>query len=126
MKGAYFLCEAMQSKMKKGSNVQFFSDVLIDKMPTARLPYSIAKAGLTPLVKILARNWAPDIRVNEIRFGYELLPDKVSEKLKKKWLKEIPMKRYGGIEGAVAASEFLTKESYITGTQLDVDGGLSL
>ncbi len=126
LKSAYFLCEAIRPKLKKGANVQFFNDALVDHYPPALLPYAAAKAGLSVLMKTLARAWAPDIRVNEIGIGYAVPPDGTKASDLKRYLKEIPLKKFSGVEPVISTSHFLSEQTYITGSRINVDGGLSV
>jgi glucose 1-dehydrogenase len=95
-------------------------------------PFTSSKAGVESLTKTLALELADiGIRVNGIAPGAiatdmnkELLEDK--EK-KKETEKGIPVKRIGQPEEIAKVALFLASSdaSYITGTIVDVDGGLS-
>lgn len=126
LKAAYFLCEALEEKMAKKAQVQFFNDVLVDAYPLGFLPYAAAKAGLSVLVKSLARAWAPEVRVNEIALGYALLPEGSTQKQVQKSRKQVPLKKVGCVESVVKTSLFIADEKYLTGIRLVLDGGLSL
>ena len=126
LKAAYFLCEAIRPKLMRNSNIQFFNDVLLPGYRPEKIPYAVAKGGLSILMQILARSWAPEIRVNEIGIGYALPPTGTSRAEQKEWLKQIPLGRFSGVEPIVAASHFLTEQTYVTGARLNVDGGLSM
>lgn len=93
--------------------------------------YCASKGGLVQLVRAMAVEWAGDgICVNAVCPGYIRTP--LSEKAFKigdtynKVLSRIPMKRIGNPEDVGKALLFLASESadYITGTTLNVDGGL--
>jgi NAD(P)-dependent dehydrogenase (short-subunit alcohol dehydrogenase family) len=89
-----------------------------------------AKAGINQLVRVLALEWGPDIRVTGISPGpiagtegmARLAPDAAS---RPQHFDRIAMKRWGEIEEIAEAAVFLCSPSaaYITGTILDVDGG---
>ncbi len=101
---------------------------------------SAARAGVQNLLKSLAREFAPAIRVNSILLG---LVD--SDQWRKRfeaadagesreaWYgalarqKGIPLQRLGHAEEAARAILFLgsSAASYITGAQLEVSGGVS-
>jgi pteridine reductase len=87
--------------------------------------YSIAKAGLENLTKTLARELAPQIRVNAVAPGAILLPSDGSSE-EKELLNEIPLKRIGTERDISEAVIGLTKFSYVTGQILKIDGGRSL
>jgi len=90
--------------------------------------YCSAKAGLEMLTKSLARDLAPQIRVNGISPGAILWPEHESHTLNQdELLKKIPMKRMGTPEDIAKTVRFLTEEaSYITGQIIAVDGGRSV
>jgi NAD(P)-dependent dehydrogenase (short-subunit alcohol dehydrogenase family) len=92
-----------------------------------------AKAGINQLVRVLALEWGPDIRVNGISPGpiantegmARLAPDAAS---RQGHFDRIALKRWGEVEEIGDAAIFLCSPAaaYITGTILDVDGGSSV
>lgn len=91
--------------------------------------YGAAKAGIISLTKTFATTLAPhNIRVNAIAPGLmgteAVLPFYNS---RPEMLSKVPMKRYGEPEEIVGAAVFLASDasSYVTGTTLVVDGGLT-
>ena len=90
--------------------------------------YAAAKAGLYNLTKSLARELAPDVLVNSISPGSILWDvNEPSEEKKKKILDSIPMKRLGSEKDIVMLADYLiTKNTYMTGRNISVDGGKSL
>ncbi len=92
--------------------------------------YQISKAGLRQLTKALARDWAEyGIRSNNICPGYikTSMTEKSfkDKKLKNQRTKNTLMKRWGEPEDLIGPSLFLVSDasSYITGTDIYVDGG---
>ena len=90
--------------------------------------YSAAKAGLESITKGLARELAPDIKVNAIAPGAMLEPPDVTwtEEQKSKVISSIPLNRMGSEKDISEAVKFLAKSNYITGQIIKVDGGRSL
>ena len=90
--------------------------------------YSAAKAGLEAITKGLARELAPEIKVNAIAPGAMLEPPDVTwtEKQKNKVISSIPLKRMGSEKDIAEAVKFLESSDYITGQIIKVDGGRSL
>lgn len=89
-----------------------------------------AKAGINQLIRVLALEWGPDVRVNGISPGpiadtegmKRLSPDAASREAH---YARIAMKRWGLIDEVADSALFLCSPaaSYITGTILDCDGG---
>lgn len=90
--------------------------------------YCSAKAGLEMLTKSLARDLAPQIRVNAVSPGAILWPEHESHPLKQEeLLKKIPMGRMGAPEDVAKTVRFLIEDApYITGQIIAVDGGRSV
>ena len=89
--------------------------------------YSIAKAGLIMLTRCLALELAPGVRVNGIAPGAVLWPADLSEEVKTKILKKVPLKRVGNPEDVARTALFLAEDApYINGQIITVDGGRSL
>jgi pteridine reductase len=86
--------------------------------------YCSAKAANQMLVKSLALELAPEVRVNGIAPGAILWPASgADEETRKKSLEEIPLRRLGGEQSIADAVLFLLQNDYITGEILRVDGG---
>lgn len=87
--------------------------------------YSTAKGGLETLTKSLARDLAPKITVNGVAPGAILLPSDGSSD-EELLLSKIPLGKLGKEKDIASAVFYLTKNKYITGQILRVDGGRSL
>ncbi len=90
--------------------------------------YSIAKAGLAAMTKILAKEYGPEIRVNGVAPGAILWPDNdLSEQEKQEILQRVALRRNGEPEDIAKAVWFLIKDAdYMTGQILTIDGGRTL
>ena len=90
--------------------------------------YSTAKAGLIMLTRALARELAPDVRVNGIAPGPVLWPEaEMQEQVKAKILDNTPLHRQGSPQDiARTALFFATAAPFVTGQILAVDGGRSI
>jgi pteridine reductase len=85
--------------------------------------YAAAKAGLAALTRLLALEWAPEVRVNGVAPGAVLPPLEMDAD---RLAKRIPLGRIGTPEDVARAVLFLAKAPFITGEILTVDGGRSL
>jgi pteridine reductase len=90
--------------------------------------YSTAKAGLIHLTKALARELAPEVRVNGVAPGPVLWPEGgMDEALKQKIIGRTLLKRAGEPDDIARAVRFFAADApYVTGQVLAVDGGRSL
>ena len=97
--------------------------------PNADHPvYCMAKAANAMMVKALARDLAPEIRVNGVAPGAALWPqDALDDADGREILKRIPMGHAAGAEQiAEAVMCMVTGPDYVTGQILAVDGGRSV
>lgn len=89
--------------------------------------YCAAKGGVIAFTRALAREVAPDVRVNAIAPGpveTPLLSD-ISEQWRREKAAELPMERAGRVEDVAPTAVFLASDesSYYTGQTLSPDGG---
>jgi pteridine reductase len=89
--------------------------------------YSPAKAGLIMLTQSLARELAPQVRVNAIAPGPVEFPEKgLTDAQKRTIVEKTLLKRRGSPDDIARAALFFASEgTYITGQILAVDGGRS-
>ena len=129
LKGPLFLIQGFKEKLKssKGSIINI-TDTNLSKGVANYSIYSAAKAGLEAITKGLARELAPEIKVNAIAPGAMLEPPDVTwtEEQKNKVIDTIPLKRMGSEKDIAEAVKFLANSEYITGQIIKVDGGRSL
>jgi pteridine reductase len=124
---APFLCAQEAAKrMTEGGLIINITDVGAQKAWSRYPSYSVSKAGLDALTKILARAFAPSIRVNAIAPGLVLQSDMVSADEWNRLISRLPLKRAASLEEIASALEFLLGNEYITGQTLMIDGGYSL
>jgi pteridine reductase len=90
--------------------------------------YGAAKAGLAMLTRSLAKDLAPDIRVNGVSPGAILWPENdMPDDTKATILKQVPLARAGDPEDIAGAVLFLVRDAtYVTGQIIAVDGGRSI
>ena len=90
--------------------------------------YSAAKAGLIMLTRALARELAPQVRVNAIAPGAVLWPEQGLEEARRDRIRgQTPLQRPGSPEDiARAVLFFATQAPFVTGQVLAVDGGRSI
>jgi NAD(P)-dependent dehydrogenase (short-subunit alcohol dehydrogenase family) len=125
-----FLCSQAVStamlKQKSGSIINIAS--LGGLQGWARhLPYSISKAGVIMLTRVLAKSLAPHITVNAIAPGTILMRGEEDPSVRHVPRKSILLKRYGTPSDITDMVVYLaTKGRYITGQVIAIDGGRSI
>jgi len=135
LKGYYLCCQAVGQKMierKEGNIINMASTQGIRPptapptapiKPTGVAPYTIAKAGVIMLTKILAKELASyNIRVNCIAPG-PVKTDMTPESLTQEW--KMPLGRWAEPSDFAGPALFLASDasSYVTGHTIIVDGG---
>ncbi|MFW2176256.1 MULTISPECIES: pteridine reductase [unclassified Moraxella] len=93
--------------------------------------YNMAKSAHQMLVQSLALELAPQVRVNGVAPGVNILPESDTEQALnaddiERICQRIPMGRIGTPQDIAQAVVFLATAPYITGQVLAVDGGRSL
>ena len=89
--------------------------------------YSISKAGLLGMTNCLAKELAPNVRVNAIAPGAILWPTDQDDSRKTEILHQVALQRCGKAEDVAKALRFLIADAdYMTGHTLTVDGGRTL
>jgi NAD(P)-dependent dehydrogenase (short-subunit alcohol dehydrogenase family) len=126
LRAPFLLAQECAKKMNAGGLIVNITDVGAQKAWSRYPSYTVSKAALESLTKILARALAPWIRVNAIAPGFVLQSGIVSDEEWQKLINRIPLKRPAQIEEIASALEFLLKNEYITGQTIVVDGGYSL
>lgn len=89
------------------------------------IPHCVSKAGILMLTRALAKELAPDVRVNAIAPGTISMsgdpPDWEPD-----YIKRAPLRRTGSTADVTAAVSFLVNSPFITGQVLVLDGGRTL
>jgi len=126
LRAPFLLAQECAKKMTEGGLIVNISDVGAQKAWSRYPSYTVSKAALESLTKILARALAPKIRVNAIAPGFVLQSDIVPAEEWERLIGRIPLKRPARTDEITSALEFLIHNKYITGQTIVVDGGYSL
>jgi pteridine reductase len=123
VKAPFFCSQAAAPLLKKTNGcIINFADVGGILGWTGYIPHSISKAGVVMLTKCLAKELAPEVRVNAIAPGTITLPDDAPE-IEANFIKQAPLKRSGRPSDIVQAVVYLATAKFVTGHTLVVDGG---
>jgi pteridine reductase len=90
------------------------------------LPYVVAKGALKQLMRTLALELAPDVRVNAVAPGTVLPPDDMPPEAVERLAVKAPLGRIGSAEDIADAVVYLALADFVTGQELVVDGGRSV
>jgi NAD(P)-dependent dehydrogenase (short-subunit alcohol dehydrogenase family) len=136
VKGLLFTVQKALPLLPDGASIILNASIVASKGLSSNSVYSATKAA----VRSFARTWTTDlkdrrIRVNAISPGSIdtpglsdlLAPAEVGEERKKMISASVPLGRFGTPEEIAKAVVFLASDdaSYITGTELFVDGGIA-
>jgi pteridine reductase len=127
LRAPLFIAQAAAPALKKtlGAIVNI-TDIHAERPLKNYVLYSIAKAGLVGLTRSLARELAPEVRVNAVAPGPILWPDDdaFDELSRQRIISHTPLRREGTPEDIAKAVHFLLAEAtYVTGETINVDGG---
>jgi NAD(P)-dependent dehydrogenase (short-subunit alcohol dehydrogenase family) len=134
LKGVYWTNRAVArnliAKGKKGSIINLTS--VSSEIPLSKVfVYGMSKAAVNNMTRYMAREWAPDIRVNSIMPGFfpgEQNREILSEERKQSIINHSAIKRYGDPEELCGAVVWLASDkasSFVTGAIVPVDGGFT-
>lgn len=131
LKGAFNFCRSVVKHMvaARSGRIVSISSVVGLMGNFGQANYAASKAGLIGFSKSLAREVAArGITVNCVAPGYisTAMTEKLSDEVKKAFLDNIPMKRFGLPEEIAKTVKFLCSDeaAYITGQVISVNGGL--
>ncbi len=126
LRAPFLLARQASHKMEPGGLIVNITDVGAYKAWSRYPSYTVSKAALESLTRILARGLAPKIRVNAIAPGLVLQSEIVPADEWARLIKRVPLRRAARPEEIASALEFLLTNEYITGQTIVVDGGYSL
>ncbi|MGJ0490188.1 pteridine reductase [Methylobacter sp.] len=129
LKSPFFLAKSLVETLtdNKGCIVNIV-DIHAERGLKGYPVYSIAKAGLAAMTRVLAKELGPIVRVNAVSPGAILWPEsELSGQGKAEILQRVILKRCGEPLDIAKAVLFLIKDAdYMTGQILTVDGGRTL
>lgn len=129
LNGVFHTCKAGVPLLREQGNVIVVSSIGADLCAPYGAPYYVAKAGANALVKVLAKELAPQRkRVNCIAPGMVAsdMGNRLVAAIGEGAVSSIPLGRIGQPEDIGAAAVFLASAdaSWVTGKILRVDGGV--
>jgi len=129
LKAPLFLSQAAASHLCDSSGaIVNIVDIHAQRPLRDHSVYGSAKAGLAMLTRSLAKDLAPEVRVNGVAPGAILWPENgMTESVQQSILDQIPLQRAGTPEDIAGCVLYLLRDAtYVTGQIIPVDGGRSI
>lgn len=134
-KGSYFTVKNALPFLNDGASIIFTTTVAAKKGMAGASIYAASKSAIHSLTKIFAAELVGrGIRVNAVSPGpietpiFDRMgtPDEAKKEMKASLATQVPMKRLGTMEEVAKTVAFLASDdsSFITGVEIDVDGGM--
>lgn len=128
--GPLFLSTILSEKLGKNQgNIVNIVDIHGDRPLKNHAIYNISKSAIAMMTKTLAKELAPNIRVNGVSPGSILWPKneaELSQSQQQSMLNKIALNKQGCAQDIASTVLFLTQSNYITGQIITVDGGRTL
>lgn len=130
-KGSFFTVKYALPFLNDGASIIFTTSSAAKIGMTGVSVYAGSKAALHALTRVFAAELVGRrIRVNAVSPGpidTPIVPEEVKKEMMPGIIAQIPMKRIGTSEEVAKTVAFLASDdsSYITGVEIDVDGGMS-
>ncbi len=127
--GTWYLSRAAVSALKESEsgNIVNISSIAGLRPVGSSIPYSISKAGVNQMTRLMANVLGPEVRVNAVAPGLVETPWTESwDTLHAAVASRAPMKRSATAEDCAEAVLGILRNTYQTGDIVVVDGGLTL
>lgn len=126
LQAPFLLSQKAAERMKAGGLIVNITDAGAGKAWTGFPAYSVSKAALETLTRILARALAPDIRVNAIAPGLVYKQTSMEEAEWDRLVSRLPLRHSTSETDVTSALDYLLMNQSVTGQTLAVDCGYSL
>jgi pteridine reductase len=119
-KGTFFLAQAAQPHLRESRGALILVEDVAAYQPWVSFaPHCAAKAAQAMLTRLLAKAFAPEVRVCGVAPG----PVALAEGQEERRAAETLLGRIGSPDDVAAAVSYLAGAGFVTGTTLVVDGG---
>ena len=117
---------AAQTLRERGGNIVLITCTSATLPYANFLPYVVSKGAAKQLMRALAIELAPSVRVNAVAPGTVLPPEEMSVEQREKLAHKTLLRRIGSAEDVAEAVVFLANAGFVTGQEILVDGGVVL
>lgn len=124
LRAPFFLSQAAAPMLRQslGAIVNIADHMALESWP-AYIPHSLTKGAVMHMTRALARELAPEVRVNAIAPGVVLMPEKSDAREVQRLQTSTPLNRLGSPGDVAQAMLYLLEADYVTGETIIVDGG---
>ncbi len=132
LRAPYYLSLALADSLRQRAGAIInLVDIYSERPLKDHSIYTISKSGIAMMTKSLARELAPEIRVNGVSPGAILWPEhnsdvELQDALKARIISQTPLARCGTPNDICDAVKYLASSEFVTGQIISVDGGRSL
>jgi len=120
------LQDLLQGSEDMPADIIHITDINVEN-PTPKFDiYGTTKAGLHNMMLVMAKKFAPDIKVNAVAPGPVLFTEQHSADVQQQMLAETPLAKEGGVEPVYLAVRSILENPFMTGASIPVDGGRRL
>jgi len=130
MMAPFLINEGLKNKFQgddnKPADIVHITDINVENPTTRFDTYGTTKAGLHNMMLVLAKKYAPTIKVNAVAPGPVLFTESHSDEVRQQMMSETPLGCEGGAEPVFLAVRSLLDNPFLTGVSIAVDGGRRL
>ncbi len=121
----FHLSRSFAQKAAKGVIINML-DARNHGIDLKHVAYLLSKQALESLTRIMALEFAPNIRVNGVAPGLILPPPGENDSYLERLAHTVPLNRHGSAANIADAVLFLIKNDFITGQVIHIDGGRNI
>ncbi len=124
LRGSFFAAQGAAAAMGgAGGAIVNIADLAAFERWSGYAVHVISKAAVVVMTELMAKSFAPLVRVNAIAPGAVLLPEEWDKTTRRGFAESTPLGRLGSVDDVAGAMFYLLENEYVTGETIVVDGG---